>query len=338
MTDNNQDNGPTDNTVENEGILTHEANNISDRIRGILFGDEQEEQQPEGSQQTGEVQTEDKAESEVSDVESHDNSEESPQAEDGEDQVLSKTEEVYGEEESLPNGVQKRINKLTARNKEYEEKILALEAKMQELETKSSQKEQVQTEPKRAIGDNPFSNLDTVEKVASELENARWLRFKCEENPDGFQLGETYLGPDEVRQVKLNALRAIEEHLPKQAQFIHAHNEFKQVAIKEYPWFNKPETKEAQLANEVLKNFPEFRKYPDFQLFVGDYVRGYMSRTSPKSAQSSARTAPNLAVRPRTAPTAATRKESTDRRDIENFAKSGGKEGLAKILLAKGFV
>lgn len=339
MTQDTQDNGPLENTVENNEVtITRDANNISDRIRGILFGSEQEEQQPEGSEQTGEVQTEDKVDQGLESVENSHETEENPQAEDGEDQVHSQISESTDEDGSLPNGVQKRINKLTARNKDYEEKITDLESKLSELEQKVVEKEQVKTEPEKVVGENPFSNLDTVDKINAELENARWLRFKCEENPDGFELGDSYLNADEVRKVKVNALRAMEEHLPKQAQFIQAHQEFKQVATKEYPWYSKPETKEYQLANEVLRNFPQFRRYPDFQLFVGDYVRGYMSRTNTRAPQASVKPAPSLSVRPRTSPTQATRKESGDKNTMDAFVKSGGREGLARILLSKGII
>jgi hypothetical protein len=332
-------------TVEQEAPTTLASRTIADQISDILFGGTQEEQQPEGSQQTGEVQTEDKFEESSSDTESgwETSSEEEenlePKAEDGEDQVHSQTnQDGQMEEEVLPNGVQKRINKLTARNKAYEEKISSLETKLTELEQKLSTDTKSTQEPTRVVTENPFSNLDTIEKVQAEAENARWLRFKCEENPDGFQLGDSYIDAEQVRKIKVNALRALEEDLPKQVQFIKSHSEFSAAATKEYPWWSKPETKEHKMAQEVLKNFPQFRNFPDFQLFVGDYVRGYMTRTNSKQQSAPARVAPALQVRPRVAPTQATTRESTDRGTYDRFVKSGGKEGLAKILLQKGFV
>lgn len=339
MENENQDNGPIDNTVtQTEGSSTLTSNNISDKIRDILFGEQQEEQQPEGSEQTGEVQTDDKVESGSEEFNSSEEETDYPQAEDGEDQVLSQTTQESLEDENLPNGVQKRINKLTARNKTYEEKISLMESKLTELEQKIATDSQVQSEPERAVSENPFSNLDDMKKIQAEAENARWLRFKCEENPDGFQLGESFLSAEEVRTVKVNALRALEEHLPKQVQYIKAHEDFKQVAAKEYPWYEKPETKEYKMSQEVLKNFPQFRNYPDFQLFVGDYVRGYMNRTDKRTVPQAAKQAPSLQVRPRTSPSQATTKASNDRGTVERFVKSGGKEGLAKLLLQKGFI
>lgn len=330
-----QDNGPQENTVEEVQSTESQidVNNITGAIEDLLFGSEQE-QQPEGSQQTGEVQTEDKAE------ETATQDYESPQAEDGEDQVHSQTEETVTEEEVLPNGVQKRINKLTARNKAYEEQISELSEKLQALEAKVSEERQVPNEEaKRPMPENPFGHLDTPEKIQAEVENARWLRFKCEEHPEGFELGGTYISPEEVRTMKVNAIKAIEEHLPRQYQHLQASKHFGEVASKEYPWWNKPESKEAQMANEVLKNFPQFRRYPDFQLFVGDYVRGYMSRTgSSKTVAPIAKAAPAISVKPKTAPTQVGRKDVAERSTYDRFVKSGGKEGLAKLLLQRGII
>jgi hypothetical protein len=330
-----QDNGPLENTVE-EAQSTEaqfDVNNISGAIENLLFGSEQE-QQPEGSQETGEVQTEDKAE------ETATQEYESPQAEDGEDQVHSQTEETVTEEEVLPNGVQKRINKLTARNKAYEEQISEMALKLQELEVKVNKEGQVQkTEAPRPMPENPFGHLDTPEKIQAEVENARWLRYKCEENPDGFELGGSYIGPEEVRTIKVNAIKAIEQNLPAQYQYLQAAKHYGEIASKEYPWWTKPETKEAQMANEVLKNFPQFRKFPDFQLFVGDYVRGYMSRTgTSKAVAPFAKAAPAMSVKPRTAPSQVARREVADKSTYDRFVKSGGKEGLAKLLLQKGII
>lgn len=332
-----QDNGPAQNTVEEQSNEVQVgARNITEAIENLLFGSEQE-QQPEGSQETGEVQTEDKAEE--TPAENAETEYESPQAEDGEDQVLSQTEEVSKEEDVLPNGVQKRIDKLTARNKAYEERISELSSKMAELEAKISQENQVQKqEAPRPMPSNPFGHLDSPEKIQAEVENARWLRFKCEEHPEGFQLGDTYIDAEQVRTMKVNAIKAIEEHLPRQYQHLQAQKHFSEVASKEYPWWSKPESKELQMANEVLKNFPQFRNFPDFQLFVGDYVRGYMSRTGSKSAPATAKAAPTISVKPKAAPTQATRNMATEKTTYDRFIKSGGKDGLAKVLLQKGFI
>lgn len=326
-----QDNGPAENTVDAQSNPI-EVDNISEAINTLLFGSEQE-QNPEGSKLEGEDQPEDK------DSETDANQEyEDPQAEDGEDQVHSQTEEVR-EEEILPNGVQKRIDKLTARNKSYEEKISELNLKMSELEGKINSESQVQKqEVAKPMSQNPFGHLETPEAIQAELENAKWLRFKCEENPEGFTLGDSYVDAEQVRTMKVNALKAIEIHLPKQYQHLNALQHFNGIAVKEYPWWGKPESQEQQMANQVLKNFPQFRNFPDFQLFVGDYVKGYMLRTGKQASQPIARAAQPISVRPKTAPSNTVRNVSSEKGAYERFVKSGGKEGLAKLLLQKGII
>lgn len=327
-----QDNGPAQNTVEKDvGILDQDS--LAATLRQSLFSDEQEEAQPEPLTE-GEDQTE------VKDVEAEATAEEDvPQAEDGEESPH--TDEVETDDEELPRGVQKRIDKLTAFRKQAEEQVSELKKELNELRQKletSKQEEQDLTKTQsRSSGDNPFSHLQTAEEVEKEAENARWLRYKCEENPEGFEHDGNFYGPEQVRQMKVNALKALETHLPKQRGFIDARNSIDPIAEKTYSWWKNPESKEYKLAKQVLNHYPDFKRFPDYKLFIGDYVRGFMAREL-SAIKQTAKPAPNLGVRPTSMPSKTKPTDIRAKSAKERFAKSGNAEDLANYLMSSDLI
>lgn len=330
---NTQDSGPTQNTAEKVNQpLTEET--LAARMRETLFADEQVNDQPESSI-SGEVQTEDKFDEETQVTEDIE-----PQAEDG--NVHSQEDGVENDEE-LPRGVQKRIDKLTAFRKQAEEQVDELRKELNELRSKlesTEQEKQEATQTNKAFsGDNPFSHLQTPADIDKELETARYLRFKCEENPEGFSVGDTFYDAEQVRALKVNALKAIEIHLPKQKAFLDARMHIEPIAEQNYPWWKNQGSKEYQLANQVLKTYPDFKRFPDYKLFVGDYVRGFIARESAAlQSKRSTSPAPNLGIRPTSSPVRGKQSDIAARSTKARFAKTGSEIDLASYLMSSELI
>lgn len=331
MQDNqNDDSGESINpTEQNIGILNQDT--LANQLRGMLFSDEQPEGNPEPVQQEGEDQTEDKAEvdSEAS-LQDEEVSTEDPMAEDG-TEVLSH-EEASEPSEQESSGVQKRIDKLTALRKTAEERAEALQVELESYKVKLNEVELSATAVKPTL-DNPFADIDTMEKLKDEYEQARQLRYKCEESPDGFQIGDKYFDSQEIRSMKLNAMKAMEQHLPKQAEFIKARAHWAPVAHETYPWLRNKDSQEYKLASQVLKNFPGFKKFPDWEMFVGDYIRGFTQRNAQslkKSAQP--KSAPNMSVKPVSSSSSSSRVDATARNVEARYLKTGSREDLKKVV------
>lgn len=308
-------------------------------LRQTLFSDEEQPAQPQAVPE-GEIQTEVKDEGAEVPAQEPEAEPEVPQAEDGTDEVLSQhTQDDEGDSE-VSKGVQKRIDKLTAKRKQAEEEVIKLREEVESL------KQQLQTAPQSADtvssvtdASNPFSALQTEAQVEKELENARYLRYKCMENPYGFSIGEQSYGQEEVTKMMVNATRAIEEQLPKQLNTIRARNHIEPIAQKTYPWWNKPESKEYQVAQHVLRVFPAMKNAPDYKLFIGDYVRGFMAREG-QIAQpaTAAKKAPVQPVRPTVSP-AKTKPNEVQAKSAEaRFRQTLNAEDLARVLLSKNFV
>jgi hypothetical protein len=331
-----QPNNPT------SGALNEET--LADILRNTLFADVDEQPVQPEAEKEGEVQTEVKDEV-VEDASAQEaEPEEVPQAEDGEEsEVLSQeTQDEEGTDGNLSKGVQKRIDKLTAKRKQAEEEVANLRKEVDALKQAMTESRQSGEEAEPSVKDanNPFSSLKTKDAVDKEIEQARWLRYKCMENPEGFSMGETYFGPEDVKRMMVNSTKAIEEQLPKQIARIEAEERIRPIAEANYPWWKNPSTKEHQLAQQVIKNFPAFKNHPDYMLFVGDYVRGFMARESTAAAQKAKpmTKAPVQPIRPTVAPKKSNPNEVKNVEAERRFAKSTNAEDLAKVLLSKGFI
>lgn len=332
MDNNPADNGEAQNPVENDiGIVNNEPD-FSKRLESILFSGQQGEGNVEPTEESTEVQTEDKVEEAYTSLDgATEEAETSPMAEDGSD-VPTNEEVEQAEPEAKSDGFQKRIDKLTFLRKQAEEQVEKLTEEVESYKAKLTEIESA-TEAPRPTEENPFADLTEEANIKSEYENARDLKYKCEENPEGFQIGDKFYDASEVRQMRLNAMKAMELHLPKQLQFVRAKSEFDKAALEQYPWYNKPDSAEYKMAKEVMKNFKHFKNYPDYRLFVGDYVQGFMART----AKSIKKTQPvkavaSMNVRPTSSPTASGKVDASARNVEARYAKTQNRDDLKKAV------
>jgi len=339
----NADIGTAENNTEvqsNEAQSSLNQESLADMLRSTLFKDDDQAVQPQ-TENEGEAQTEVK---DIYDSEASQQDEvtdtEIPPAEDGEDEVHSQSAEDNGEDDNLSKGVQKRIDKLTAKRKQAEEEAERLRSEVEVLKREISETNASGSANQTSVTDasNPFANLNTKADVEKEIEQARWLKYKCMENPNGFIMGDTEYGPEDVSRMLVNATKAIEVHLPKQMGKINTYEAVRPIAEAEYPWWKTPQAKEYQLAQQVINNFPQFKNHPDYMLFVGDYIRGFMARESKASNRQVSNKAQVQPVRPTAAPVKTSAKTASAKNAESRFVKSNNAEDLAKVLLSKGFI
>lgn len=237
-------------------------------------------------------------------------------------------------ERGLPKGVKKRIDKLTAKRREAEAEVERLRTEMDALRQEASQKKPVQNhDPK-----NPYSHLSTPDQIQKELEQAKQIRRWCELNPDGATVtdkdgNETDYSAEEVRKIKIRALDAIEEHLPKQSRYLEQVNHMDQIAVKEYPWWKDKAARERVIAEKFLEAFPEIKRFPDYKVVVGDYLRGIQAR----EASSKTKTVQKAPVQPRPGATPPARSERDAKSDNAKarFLKTTSRDDLADIIASK---
>lgn len=195
--------------------------------------------------------------------------------EDGEE-VHSQSED--NEDENVSRGVQKRIDKLTAKRKDAETQLEALRKEVDDLKAQ-------QSAPRTStiLPDVPHSNLDSVAEIEAEIAQARNVRNWAEANAEGFTQTnedgtETYYDSAQIRQIKVNAMKALEESIPQRYQYIQARDSIEPIANKEYPWWKDKSSSERQIAEKFLNAFPQIKKFPDYKMVIGDYIRGVKAR------------------------------------------------------------
>lgn len=245
----------------------------------------------------------------------------------------SDDDEEDEEDRGLPKGVKKRIDKLTAKRREAEAKLAKMEEEMERLRQEASQK----APAKGPDPLNPYAHLNTPEAISKEIEQAKQVRRWCEMNPDGATVKgengeEVDYTAEEVRQIKLRALDAIEEHLPKQLNYVNASREVEKIAHSEYPWWKDKSARERQIADKFLEAFPEITRFPDYKMVVGDYIRGVKSRENAKKAAPVAK-AP-VQPRPTNSPVTAS-KDGAIKAVQSRFKATGSTEDLASIIASK---
>ena len=246
------------------------------------------------------------------------------------------TEETKSDEEDtergLPKGVKKRIDKLSAKRREAEAEVERLKQEVERLSQEANKPAQTPT------ADNPYAHLGSIDEVNREVEQAKQIRRWCELNPDGAVVkgkdgNETEYSAEEIRQIKLRAMDAIEEHLPKRVQYLQNYNQFEQVATKEYPWWKDKSARERQIAETFLKSFPEIQKFPDYKMVIGDYIRGVKAReqANKKPAPVKAPSAPRMT----SAPTQVSNKDIEAQKAKQRYVIKNSTEDLASIIASK---
>lgn len=300
------------------------------------FLSEPEKTDLKGSETKPEEETADEATAESDqEVLSQNETEETTEETEEEAEEAEKADEDETEdtERGLPKGVKKRIDRLTAKRREAEAEVERLKTEMETLRQEASQKPVQNHNP-----ENPYSHLTTAEAITKEMEQAKQIRRWCELNPDGATVkdkegNETDYSAEEIRRIKIKAMDAMEEHLPKQSRYLEQVAHMDQIATKEYPWWKDKTAKERLLAEKFLSAFPEIRRYPDYKIVVGDYIAGIKARemASKNKAPSKAPVQPRPGATPAARPVRDAKADDAKAR----FQKSTSRDDLADIIASK---
>lgn len=228
----------------------------------------------------------------------------SDEAEAATEEHEAESQEVENNEpQYAPKGVDKRISKLTAQRKEAEERAQKLEEELESLKRR-------QATPQNA--NNPFGKLDSEDKIEAEYERQKEIRLFCERYPDGYyEDGKEPIDKDQIAKAKVNAIRAIEDFLPKQYDYVEKSKVYKATARKEFPWLNDPSDKRAIMAKRFIEAVPEVTKFPDYEIYAAHLANGMVSYQQQKQ---SARTGQPIQQRVPVQPTNSTMPPSASKK------------------------
>ena len=262
-----------------------------------------------------------------------------------EDDQQADDDSEHHDSSSLTKGVQKRINKLVAAKKAAQSELESHKARLaelqQELETAKSSvpaKQQDQTE---------FSEkLNTFEQVKGEYDKAVEVLLWCEDNMDGGVISlpdgtEHELSDRDVRAMRRTAMKRKEIELPARLSYLQQQAQADAQVTADFPGWGKKESEEYQVAQQVIRDFPEVKRRPDWKHLTGLMVLGAKTYAEAK-AKGKAQNQPirRAPVQPSSAKAPPMSNSNGDQTKAkQQFAKAGGsRDGLTDLVKAMNFV
>ena len=159
-------------------------------------------------------------------------------------------------------------------------------------------------------------NQETVEAMVDELGNSR---------------------------VELVA-RKVQTESQVKAAFEQMHRAVHAEAVQRYPWLTKPDSPEKVRMQALLKAMPQIKQFPDYELVVGDYLRGEALRLAENKARANgaaprksaaARDPARVAIESSPSGTSEKSRNGESAEAEQQFEKTGRTSDLAKSFSAK---
>ena len=193
--------------------------------------------------------------------------------------------------DNLPRGVQKRIDKLTARSKAKDEELEAKDGVIKSLKGQLEEAGEKGDAPPPSVSDpsNPFRHLKTAEEVQREELKTESVMDWCEDHMEGSLVSnsdgtESEYTAEDVREIRKKARRALSRQLPAQREWINEHNAAEPYANESFTWWKDKASSEYQAAVAVMKEFPEVQRFSGFKISIGDMIEGMKLRLNKQQA------------------------------------------------------
>jgi len=239
----------------------------------------------------------------------------------------AETAETDEQDADLSDRAQKRINQLVRQKKEAQEESEELRAQLKE---KPNAAEPILVS--NAL--NPFFKLQSQSEVEAEIKRQRGIREFCEMNPDGSDKltdedgREIELSAEDIRRHKVNAMNALEQHLPDQKKYVRESREWKAETEKVFPFWKDRSSAAYQEAREFLEKVPELQRMPSYQYLIGATMLGLAQLNKDAKAGQKPKKAPikKAPAEPKASPSPApvSKETASQQGAYDRFAKSGG--------------
>lgn len=233
-------------------------------------------------------------EEKLSDNDESDESEAEKPAEESEDED-AEDEESEDDDAPVPQEkVQKRIDKLTAKRKEAEEKAQTLETEYSAAKTKLAELEAQVNEASRPVlqpsAENPLADVDTQEALEAKVKSAQEVRRWALKNSDGATVkrpdgSEVYVDSDAVKEYLLKADDVLTLHAPARQQWLAQRQPAVEAARSLFPDIFTKGTALNTAYQATVKQAPELLKLPQVEYWVGLALYGEQQLMQKQEAQ-----------------------------------------------------
>lgn len=184
------------------------------------------------------------------------------------------------EKNPVPEKLLKRIDKITAKRREAEERAETLESEVSELRAKLDATVPIQVTP---TASDPLADVETPEQLEDRVATAKKIRAWAIKNLEGGTVqnaaGEdVYYEPSQVREYLATADELLTEHAPKRKEWISHRSMVLNEAKAVYPALFKAGTQEHESLLATIKAHPYLKNLPQLEMIVGDAMEGMKLR------------------------------------------------------------
>jgi len=261
-------------------------------------------------------------------------------AEEPEESEDTTAEEPAGEEVTKDK-VQRRIDKLVAKQREAEEKAQAATSELEQLKSAKADLEAQLNQTSRPVltpsAENPLADVDSDEALQQRIQNAQAVRRWALQNTDGATIkqpdgSEKYIEPAEVKDYLVKADDILTIHVPARKEWLAQREPAVKAAKEVFPDIFKEGSALNQAYKATIKQAPDLLKLPQHEYWVGLALYGeqaLMARQQTQAAKDKAKKTVSAKkektvtpVQPVSAPRSATKGSSTAAKN--RFFKSSG--------------
>ncbi|XHR29896.1 MAG: hypothetical protein ACFUZC_04945 [Chthoniobacteraceae bacterium] len=214
---------------------------------------ETETETDEGTETETETETDEGTETET-ETETDEETEEGPE-------VSPKTQAAFS----------KRIAEVTKARREAEEQAEALKIENESLKARMGNGTPAPTQ------NDPLANVTTEAELRAKVEFAQSAKAWALKNLKGATLpdgkgGEVEYSADQVGQILTDADALLTVHIPRRADYLKNSVAFEERAKEKFPELYKPESVDAKLADAIVRELPELKRFPNQKVILGYLV------------------------------------------------------------------
>lgn len=275
---------------------------------------------------------------------------EADSAEEPEDSEDTAAEEPAGEEVAKDK-VQRRIDKLVAKQREAEEKAQAASAELEQLRSAKADLEAQLNQTSRPVltptADNPLADVDSDEALQQRIQNAQAVRRWALQNTDGATIKqpdgtEKFIEAAEVKDYLVKADDILTIHVPARKEWLAQREPAVQAAKNMFPDIFKEGTALNQAYKATIKQAPDLLKIPQHEYWIGLALYGEQALMAKQQAEQAKEKAKKTVsakkektvtpAQPVSAPRSATTKGSSTAAKKRFFQSSGSMSDIEDLV------
>ncbi len=269
----------------------------------------------------------------------------------------AETEDVLSHEDSgFDDETKARISKIVSKRLAKEkakaaEKLTALEAQYAQAQAEAAAAKAKADELLQAVQssqpvptyeagpDDPLGKVSTLPELQTAYNKAKTALRDAEELLDngvpeeGIAIGNQTFTESDLKAIKRNAKRLLEDQIPAKAQYLQAKQAWSQTVAKEFAYLNDKNSAEYVRHQAAYNTMPGLRNYPNSDYIIGA-VLAYEASKAKKAEP--AKVAPAVKPKPPASPVAASAAPSGRTRETGDVGTRREVEAKKTAMLKKG--